>query len=175
MNIYHTYTEKRKLKKELIHEVTIGPFTHKVDDGLELRKAAFECMYTMLDTCLDALDLPEFISQLKDGLEDQEDIKMLNHMILGRLAVKSGTALVANLTDLVEPLKKTVTTKTKEEAVKQQIERNEEMIQSALRAIYQISQIPEIESCPKFLDFFNNTVTQGTLSEKYNSLRSSQR
>jgi len=147
-----------KIKKELIHEVTIGPFTHKVDEGLELRKAAFECMYTMLDTCLDSLNLPEFISQLKEGLEDSEDIKMLNHMILGRLAIKSGTALVANLTDLVEPLRKTVTTKTKEEAVKQQVERNEEMIQSALRAINQIQQIPEIESCPKFLEFYNNVI-----------------
>jgi len=55
-------------------------------------------------------------------------------------------------------LEKTVTTKTKEEAVKQQVERNEEMIQSALRAINQIQQIPEIESCPKFLEFYNNVI-----------------
>jgi len=162
-----------KIKKELIHEVVIGPFTHKVDDGLDLRKAAFECMYTMLESCLDALDLPEFISQLKDGLDDQEDIKMLNHMILARLALKSGTALVANLTDLVDPLRKTVTTKTKEEAVKQQVERNEEMIQSALRAIHQVAHIPDIESCPKFFEFYNNVILQGPIAEKYNSLRSS--
>jgi cullin-associated NEDD8-dissociated protein 1 len=166
------YGETR-IKKELIHEVTIGPFTHKVDDGLELRKAAFECMYTLLDTCLDSLDLPEFIAQLKEGLEDHEDIKMLNHMILTRLAQKSGTALVANLTDLVDPLRKTVTAKTKEEAVKQQVERNEEMIQSALRAIHQVAQISEIESCPKFLEFYNNVILQGPISEKYNSLRQS--
>jgi len=147
-----------KVKKDLITEVTIGPFTHKVDEGEDLRKAAFECMYTMLDTSLDAISLPEFIAQLKDGLEDIDDIKMLNHMILGRLATKSGTALVANLTDLVDPLRKTVTTKTKDEATKQQVDRNEEMIQSALRAINQIAQIPEIESCPKFLEFYNNVV-----------------
>lgn len=34
-----------KLQKELIREVEMGPFKHTVDDGLDIRKAAFECMY----------------------------------------------------------------------------------------------------------------------------------
>ncbi|CAF4330854.1 unnamed protein product, partial [Adineta steineri] len=42
------YNETR-VRQDLIREVEMGPFKHTVDDGLDLRKAAYECMYTLLD------------------------------------------------------------------------------------------------------------------------------
>ena len=54
----------------------MGPFKHTVDDGLDLRKAAFECMYTLLETCLDRLDIFEFLNHVEDGLRDHYDIKV---------------------------------------------------------------------------------------------------
>jgi len=156
-----------KIKKELIKEVDLGPFKHKVDAGIELRQAAFECMYTLLDTCLTKLDLQEFISQLVSGLQDEYDIQMLNHLILIRLAKIAGSALSGGLEQLVEPLKTCVTATAKEQAVAQQVERNNELIRSALRAIYAINQIPDVETQPKFAEFMKGTVTQGTLGQTY--------
>ena len=70
------YNETQK-RKELIREVEMGPFKHEVDDGLDLRKAAFECMYTLLDTCIDRLDIFEFLTHVQDGLKDHYDIKVI--------------------------------------------------------------------------------------------------
>ncbi|GKA95741.1 cullin-associated NEDD8-dissociated protein 1 [Tanacetum coccineum] len=57
--------------------VDLGPFKHTVDDGLELRKAAFECVDTLLDNCLDQLNPSSFIvPYLKSGLDDHYDVKM---------------------------------------------------------------------------------------------------
>lgn len=60
---------KFKSQKELVREVEMGPFKHTVDDGLDLRKAAFECMYTLLDSCLDRLDVFEFLNHVELGLK----------------------------------------------------------------------------------------------------------
>ena len=57
-------------------QVEMGPFKHTVDDGLDIRKAAFECMYTLLDSCLDRLDIFEFLNHVEDGLKDHYDIKV---------------------------------------------------------------------------------------------------
>ena len=57
----------------------MGPFKHTVDDGLDVRKAAFECMYTLLDSCLDRLDLLIFLDHVEEGLKDHYDIRVGTH------------------------------------------------------------------------------------------------
>ena len=91
--IQHLYNET-KIRKELIREVEMGPFKHTVDDGLDLRKAAFECMYTLLDSCLDRIDIFEFLNHVEDGLKDHYDIKMLTYLMLVRLSTLCPNALL---------------------------------------------------------------------------------
>ena len=59
-----------------VRQVEMGPFKHTVDDGLDVRKAAFECMYTLLDSCLDRLDLLIFLDHVEEGLKDHYDIRV---------------------------------------------------------------------------------------------------
>ena len=72
----------------------LGPFKHMVDDGLELRKAAFETMDTLLDGCPDRLELPQFLVHLTDGLKDDHDINLLCHIMLRKLAAAPNGAAV---------------------------------------------------------------------------------
>ncbi|XP_024525263.1 cullin-associated NEDD8-dissociated protein 1 isoform X2 [Selaginella moellendorffii] len=162
--------EQTVVKKELIRTVDLGPFKHTVDDGLELRKGAFECVDTLLDSCLDQIDPSAFLTYLLSGLSDHYDVKMPCHLILSKLAEKCPSAVIAVLDVLVEPLEKTVTNKTKPDAVKQEVDRNEDMIRSALRAIDSLDRISG-ESSPRFRAFINNVVKSGTLAEKYNAVR----
>lgn len=78
--------EETKVKKELIREVEMGPFKHTVDDGLDIRKAAFECMYTLLEQGLDRVDIMLFLEHVQAGLRDHYDIKMLTYLMTARLA-----------------------------------------------------------------------------------------
>ncbi|KAJ0069023.1 hypothetical protein NL108_015895, partial [Boleophthalmus pectinirostris] len=106
----HLYQETQ-IRKDLIREVEMGPFKHTVDDGLDVRKAAFECMYTLLDSCLEGLDVLQFLDHVEEGLKDHYDIRMLTFLMLARLASLCPAGVLQRLDRLVEPLKATCTTK----------------------------------------------------------------
>jgi cullin-associated NEDD8-dissociated protein 1 len=50
--------------EELIYVVEMGLFKH-VEDGLEIRKSAFECMYTLLEKCRDKVEIFAFIDLIQ--------------------------------------------------------------------------------------------------------------
>lgn len=89
----YLYSET-KVKKELIREVEMGPFKHTVDDGLDIRKAAFECMYTLLEQGLERVDIMQFLEHVQAGLRDHYDIKMLTYLMTARLAVLCPSAVI---------------------------------------------------------------------------------
>ncbi|XP_035907523.1 cullin-associated NEDD8-dissociated protein 1 [Anopheles stephensi] len=134
-----------KVKKELIREVEMGPFKHTVDDGLDIRKAAFECMYTLLEQGLDRVDIMQFLEHVQAGLRDHYDIKMLTYLMTARLAALCPNAVLQKLDQFVEPLRATCTLKVKANSVKQEYEKQDELKRSALRAVAALLQIPKAD------------------------------
>ncbi|KAK9878865.1 hypothetical protein WA026_003697 [Henosepilachna vigintioctopunctata] len=142
-----------KVKKELIREVEMGPFKHTVDDGLDLRKAAFECMYTILESCLERIDIFDFIDHVESGLKDHYDIKMLTYLMVARLSQICPGAVLQRLDRLVEPLRVTCTMKVKANSVKQEYEKQDELKRSALRAVHALLSIPDADKNPQLSEF----------------------
>uniref|UniRef100_A0A3B1K374 Cullin-associated and neddylation-dissociated 2 (putative) n=1 Tax=Astyanax mexicanus TaxID=7994 RepID=A0A3B1K374_ASTMX len=160
-----------QIRKELIREVEMGPFKHTVDDGLDVRKAAFECMYTLLDSCLDGLDIFEFLNHVEEGLKDHYDIRMLTFIMLARLASLCPSAVVQRLDRLVEPLRATCTTKVKAGSVKQEFEKQEELRRSAMRAVAALLSISDVEKSPVMADFANQIRTNAEMATIFESVQ----
>ncbi|KAG5725387.1 Cullin-associated NEDD8-dissociated protein 1 [Termitomyces sp. T112] len=131
------------VKPDLIRTVQMGPWSYKVDDGLDARKTAYETMYTLLDTCLAKLDLYEFLSHVIPGLSDDSDeIKVISHMILFRLAQIAPAAVSQRLDEATPPLEKTMKgANVTKDTVKQDLERAAELQRSALRAVAALSKV----------------------------------
>ncbi|KAJ7920740.1 armadillo-type protein [Mycena leptocephala] len=131
------------INPDLIRTVQMGPWTHKVDDGLDARKTAYETMYTLLDTCLAKLELPTFLGRVLPGLaDDSDEIKVISHMMLFRLSQVAPAAVSQKLDEATPELEKTMkgATVTKD-TVKQDLERAAELQRSALRAVAALSKI----------------------------------
>jgi len=164
------YNETQK-RKELIREVEMGPFKHEVDDGLDLRKAAFECMYTLLDTCVARLDIFEFLSHVQDGLKDHYDIKMLTYLMVARVSQLCPGAVLQKLEKLVDPLKLTCTTKVKANSVKQEYEKQDELKRSAMRAVAALLHIPGADKHPQLNEFITQIKSTPELANLFESIQ----
>uniref|UniRef100_A0A0K8UC02 Cullin-associated NEDD8-dissociated protein 1 n=3 Tax=Bactrocera latifrons TaxID=174628 RepID=A0A0K8UC02_BACLA len=160
-----------KVKCELIREVEMGPFKHTVDDGLDIRKAAFECMYTLLEQGLDRVDVKQFLGHVQAGLCDHYDIKMLTYLMTARLAVLCPDAVLQQLDQFVLQLRETCTYKVKANSVKQEHEKQDELKRSALRAVSALSQIPNADKNQHFTDFLKTIKDIPELCKIYESIQ----
>ncbi|NXK49874.1 CAND1 protein, partial [Chauna torquata] len=160
-----------KVRRELIREVEMGPFKHTVDDGLDVRKAAFECMYTLLESCLDRLDIYEYLNHVEDGLKDHYDIRMLTFIMLARLSTLCPNAVLQRLERLVEPLRATCSTKVKAGSVKQEFEKQDELKRSAMRAVAALLTIPEVEKSPVMAEFSSQIRSNPEMASLFESIQ----
>uniref|UniRef100_A0A131XVQ6 Putative tata-binding protein-interacting protein n=1 Tax=Ixodes ricinus TaxID=34613 RepID=A0A131XVQ6_IXORI len=163
--------QETRVRMELIREVEMGPFKHTVDDGLDIRKAAFECMYTLLDTCLEQLDVFEFLNHVEEGLRDHYDIKMLTYLMLVRLACLCPAAILQRLERLVEPLKATCGSKIKANSVKQEFEKQDELKRSAMRAFTALLAIPDADKNPLMNEFLSQIKSTPDLQILYEGIQ----
>ena len=108
-------------------------------------------MYTLLDTCLPQIDIFAFLSRVLKALDDPaSEIKILAHLMFQKLAFAAPTAVAQRLDDCVDVLRATVESKTKANAVKQEIEKNTELVRSGLRCALVVGRLSEAAISPKF-------------------------
>ncbi|CAI4214804.1 unnamed protein product [Parascedosporium putredinis] len=121
------------IKPELIREVMMGPFKHKVDDGLEVRKSAYETLYALMETVFSRINNIDFYDRVVSGLRDENDIRALCNLMVAKLAVMDPDETVRRLDSIAEAYRAILSTKLKEGAVKQDVEKHTESNKSILR------------------------------------------
>lgn len=125
-----------RIKEELIKTIRIGPFTHKEDSGLDLRKSAYATLYTLVESprALPFLPVNSIFDRIVDGVSDDHDIRTLSNIMLDRFSELNPEETKRRLPALVEQFKKVLEIKPKENAVKQEIEKINEANSAVIRA-----------------------------------------
>ncbi|KAL7945406.1 armadillo-type protein [Trichoderma barbatum] len=121
------------IKKDLIREVMLGPFKHKVDDGLEVRKSAYETLYALMETAFTRINNIDFYDRVIAGLKDDNDIRQLCNLMVTKLIVIDPDETARRLDSIAEAYRGVLSIKLKDNAVKQDVEKQEETNKSILR------------------------------------------
>ncbi|KNG46636.1 TIP120-domain-containing protein [Stemphylium lycopersici] len=123
-------------KPELIREVQMGPFKHKVDDGLEIRKSAYETLYALLERAfarLSPIEVSDFFDRIVAGITDEHDIRILCNLMLTKLMLIAPDQVHSRLESIAENFRTVLAVKPKENAVKQEIEKIHEGAKGVLK------------------------------------------
>jgi cullin-associated NEDD8-dissociated protein 1 len=125
-----------------------------------------------LDTCLTKLDLHEFLNHILPGLSDDSDeIKVLSHMMLFRLASVAPAAVALRLDEATPLLEKTMKgPAVTKDTVKQDLERASELQRSTLRTVAALSKVSAPGGSPKFDAFVEDVRRNPTWNLEFKEL-----
>ncbi|KAF1969448.1 TIP120-domain-containing protein [Bimuria novae-zelandiae CBS 107.79] len=124
------------IKPELVREVQMGPFKHKVDDGLEIRKSAYETLYALLEsafTKLSPTDLDDCYDRVIAGVTDEHDIRIMCNLMLTKLMHLSPDRTHNRLEVISNSFRAVLSIKPKDNAVKQELEKLQEGCKGVLK------------------------------------------
>ena len=147
------------VRPELVREVQMGPFKHRVDDGLEVRKSAYETLYALLERSWEGICNGEgegrgkgFVERVVEGLQDEHDIRVLCNLMVARLAGLLGSGVATGdagdgavgvpvggvglewVDEVADRFRVTLAFRPKENAVKQELEKNAEFQEMAQKS-----------------------------------------
>jgi len=153
------------LRCTMEREVDLGPFKHKVDDGLPLRKAALTCIETILEKLPEHLDIPLFMLNLSIVLGDKDvDMKFQGHQILVKLCSHAPSVvlncMIENGDRIATELCKTAKNPPKGSAGPE-AERAQELVRSSLRAIALVSKLEGIHENARWTQLLEDIKAAG--------------
>lgn len=162
-------------------------------------QAAYQCMYTLLETCLNKLDLNSYIDIVVAGLSDDDDIKVSCYLMLVKLSNTSPNAVIqstsascpsrmsrgrmlelsgvrpneSGLDAAAQPLDGVLKQKLKETAVKQEVEKLAEMQRSVLRTMAALLPLVSEAATPRFAALVSETRRNPLWSAEFRTISES--
>eukprot|EP00435_Cladocopium_sp_Y103_P051972 s856_g16.t1 len=158
-----------KQRPELIREVDLGPFKHKVDDGLPLRKFAYTVCCSLLAAYPEQVASPTIIDLVLQGMGDNEDIQVICCQLLQDLCSWNFALfrIMGRVGDLVEPFDRCIMRWIKQVQAKQQVGRAMDMLRLYARTLKVVEPIAEANQHKVFVDFMGRILKDPAFAQVY--------
>eukprot|EP00929_Paragymnodinium_shiwhaense_P075115 TRINITY_DN3840_c0_g2_i1.p1 TRINITY_DN3840_c0_g2~~TRINITY_DN3840_c0_g2_i1.p1 ORF type:complete len:1278 (-),score=399.72 TRINITY_DN3840_c0_g2_i1:105-3938(-) len=167
--IFERIKEDSKQKPELIREVDLGPFKHKVDDGLPLRKFAYTVCTSLLAAYPEQVASPAVVDLVLQGLGDSEDVQVICCQLLQDLCSWNFALyrIIGRIGDLVEPFDRCIMRCIKQVQAKQQVGRAMDMLRLYARTLKVVEPIAEANQHKVFVDFMSKVMKDAVFLQVY--------
>lgn len=172
-NLCEKVFQETSIKQELIKKVDLGAFTHITDEGLPIRKAAFSVLETLIENLPERIEANKVLEHVILGLDDNSDeVQMLCHQLLSKLINWAVGAVTGNLNLIISHIRKNVEKNLKLLSQKQEVERANDLLRSALRCVDKIELQIETETSVPFKEFLAYVSGVGELNGILSTIKS---
>ena len=96
-------------------------------------QSAYETLYALMETAFSRISIIELYDRIIAGLKDDNDIRSLSNLMVSKLVYIDPDETIRRLDAIADAYRTTLSTKLKENAVKQEHEKQEEANKSVLR------------------------------------------
>jgi len=167
--VFERIKEDSKQRPELIREVDLGPFKHKVDDGLPLRKFAYTVCTSLLSAYPEQMASPALIDLVLHGLADNEDVQVICCQLLQDLCAWNFALyrIIGRIGDLVEPFDRCIMRYIKQVQAKQHVGRAMDMLRLYARTLRVVEPIAETNQHKVFVDFMARIMKDSVFAQVY--------
>eukprot|EP01039_Chlorochromonas_danica_P000820 gene820-890_t len=149
-DIYPVLMETLLIKLERV--VDLGPFKHRVDDNLPLRKLCLACLETIMSNLPERFDANAVLQISSQLLGDLDDIKLLYLQMLPRICQLGPSAAAVYVEDMIAPLEKTIQKAAKDGEEKSSS--SQELLKAIVRYLFRVDQLDEVKQLSRrWVDF----------------------
>ncbi len=98
-----------------------------------MAQAAYETLYALMETAFSRVSTIELYDRIVAGLTDDNDIRALCNLMVSKLVYLDADETIRRLDSIADGFRKTLSHKLKDNAVKQEIEKQDEANKAVLR------------------------------------------
>ncbi|KAJ2632588.1 hypothetical protein H4R22_001152 [Coemansia sp. RSA 1290] len=146
------------VNESLIRTINMGLIKKRVDDGLDARRCAFQCVHMLVRMLPDAVDGRKVVDSVVRGISDDHDIRLLVLQIIHESVAALTPLYAERLDDIADAIREVQSTKLPKKVVSQEIEKHHAVLKSSVSVL--VAFVPVAKSAPMASDKFDSLLAE---------------
>ncbi|KAJ2848520.1 hypothetical protein IWW36_003248, partial [Coemansia brasiliensis] len=146
------------VNESLIRTINMGLIKKLVDDGLDARRCAFQCVHMLVRMLPDVVDGRKVVDSVVRGISDDHDIRLLTLQIIHESVAALTPLYAERLDDIADAVSQVQSTKLPKKVVSQEIEKHHAVLKSSVAVL--VAFLPVAKSAPMASDKFDSLLAE---------------
>ncbi|KAJ2357004.1 Cullin-associated NEDD8-dissociated protein 2 [Coemansia sp. RSA 2618] len=134
------------INESLVRIVTMGPVKKRIDDGLDARRCAFQCVHMLVRMLPGAADSRLLAESIARGIADDHDIRLLVLQIINETASSLASVYAEHLDAMAAAIRAVQAIEMPKKAVPQEIEKHNEVRKSSISVLVALKPVAKTAS-----------------------------